>query len=390
MARLVLITALILTAVGLCSGVEYVVKPSDPKDKLACEMTGKLLEKACPGKVQTYFSQIRQVTQLWLIDTNPTEITKISSIPGVRFIEENIPITKNTLESAYVTDPEAILNLTDFVQQGYTGSIEWLWTPGVSQTKDDNDAIYHGSCVASKAAGWIHGVSKNSRLVVVKTSHSMADNEWAFAAAYDDIVRKGRVHSSVVLYARSSQVTYTLSSMLPEHWAGIRDLLFEMIDRDIMVVTSAGNEGVTNQYANTIPAIWGDVVPLFVVGAVTLVGQISSMSQRLSGVGSNIWAPGEKVKCASGLSGEQTVTGTSASAGMVAGLVVYLLKDFHEHGRIVTPTGMKDFISTLSRPIFTRKRGPQSSNPNVIYNGAPFLDQSLRLPTNSTVELQVS
>lgn len=188
----------------------------------------------------------------------------------------------------------------------------------MSQTKVDDDPIYHGSCVASKAAGLLHGVSKNSRLVIVKASHLLADNEWAFAVAYDDILQKGRLHKSVVLYARSSQVQYVHPSDLPPYWAGVKDLLSDMIKDDIFIVTSAGNEGKDSVYAENVPAIWGNtMMPLIVVGAVSVIGEIASISQRLDNEKMTVWAPGEKVKCATGIAGEQTVTGTSASAGMV-------------------------------------------------------------------------
>lgn len=289
----------------------------------------------------------------------------------------------------YVIEEGVEPNHPDFRAEPWKPPMEWLWTPGVSQTKDDNDRIYHGSCVASKAVGWIHGVSKNSRLVIVKASHDLVDNEWAFAAAYDDILQKGRIHKSVVLYARTSDTIYTVDSELPPHWAGIKDLVTDMLASGIIVVAGAGNEGKDYDHVNTVPAIWGESLPLIVVGAVSVVGKIASISQSLFNDERNIWAPGENANCATGLAGEQTVSGTSVSAGMVAGLVAYLFQDFEAHtGTIPTPAAMRDYILILSRPIRTRR--PYSSTPKVIYNGAlPSDHAALSLPTNGTGDTQI-
>lgn len=174
--------------------------------------------------------------------------------------------------------------------------------------------------MASKAVGMVHGVSKQSTPVVIKTSHSMADNEWAFASAYDHILRNNRQDVSVILYARSSVETYTLDSQLPEHWDGIKELMFKLLEKKIKIVKSAGNEGAVSPHVNTVPAIWAKIMPLFLVGGVTLTGAKSPLTQTISAEGvTMLWAPGEQVECANGLNpaGQKTVSGTSAAAGMV-------------------------------------------------------------------------
>lgn len=85
------IMVFILGIFDLTLGVEYVVGPVNRRDKLACERTGEMLEKACPGKVRAYVSEIRQVTQLWLIDIDPGEVRKIGSIPGVNLNSPSWP-----------------------------------------------------------------------------------------------------------------------------------------------------------------------------------------------------------------------------------------------------------------------------------------------------------
>lgn len=119
----------------------------------------------------------------------------------------------------------------------------------MARTKVDDDPKKHGSCVASKAAGSIYGVSKYSGLVIVKASNNLLDIEYAFGLAYDDIVAQGRQESSVILFAKSSIETYDpfhpdwLS--LPPEWVSIRELLELLSSKGINVVVSTGNEGRT-------------------------------------------------------------------------------------------------------------------------------------------------
>lgn len=50
----------------LIQGVEIVVHPQQPSDREACQNTETLLKQAFPHSgVKTYYSHVRQVTQLW-------------------------------------------------------------------------------------------------------------------------------------------------------------------------------------------------------------------------------------------------------------------------------------------------------------------------------------
>ena len=189
--------------------------------------------------------------------------------------------------------------------------------PGAAKSEVDDDGAAHGSCVASKAVGWRNGVSKNSRLIIMKASHSVSDNNWAWAAALDDIIRKGRQGRAVVLYARSYTQLYTLESALPSDLTSVRELLYELIDESVVVVTSAGNDALKRSpKIDTVPAIWSPIMPILVVGAVTTGGQIAKFSQWIN-PDPVIWAPGDTVQCANGLSSSQTASGTSPAAAMV-------------------------------------------------------------------------
>lgn len=194
--------------------------------------------------------------------------------------------------------------------------VEWLWTPQTTWNRRDNDPKEHGSCVASKAAGFINGVSKNSRLVIVKASHTMADTEWALAQIFDDIVKKGRQEKAVILYARSSTEEYSRESTLPVYWDSVRDLMHRLFGLGVHIVTSAGNDGQRSMVLDTVPAMWNEILPFIVVGAVTSRGGAARFSQGMWLDRGLVHAPGVNVRCAGG-GNMQLFDGTSAAAGMV-------------------------------------------------------------------------
>ena len=197
--------------------------------------------------------------------------------------------------------------------------IEWIWTPGVFKTTRDNDPNDHGSCVASKAIGFVNGVSKNSRLVIVKASHTVADTEWAFAKIYDDIIQQRRAKSSVILFARSSIEIYSNQSPLPVYWKNVRRLMMDQSALGVHIVTSAGNDGKRSISFDTIPAIWHETLPLIVVGAVSVRAGLADFTQGRFLDDGLVYAPGVNVSCAGGnsASGMQSVNGTSVAAAMV-------------------------------------------------------------------------
>ena len=100
-------------------------------------------------------------------------------------------------------------------------SDEWHYAYGASKSTTDDDLSGHGSCVASKAAGWKTGVSKNSHLVVMKSLPTLADVNFAFAAALDDIIDKDRQGRAVVIYPATSIQKFSAKSALPRNWRSV-------------------------------------------------------------------------------------------------------------------------------------------------------------------------
>lgn len=176
--------------------------------------------------------------------------------------------------------------------------------------------------MASKAAGWKNGVSKNSRLVMMKASLTLADTNWAFAAALDDILINNRQGKAVVVYPRLSIKDYKTGDGVPREWESIKQTTQDLMDNDVVVVTCAGNDGTSKTPRWKLPALWSnfsdDNFPLIVAGAVGATGGYTAMSQGRNVPDRLVWAPGDSVVCAAG-----TVTkvgrGSSFSAGMVTG-----------------------------------------------------------------------
>lgn len=76
--------------------------------------------------------------------------------------------------------------------------------------------------------GWTNGVSKNSRLVVIKAGFEIADTHWAFATALDNILITGRQRKSVVLFPRASTDKFKAASVVPSNWLAVKTIMQEM------------------------------------------------------------------------------------------------------------------------------------------------------------------
>lgn len=192
------------------------------------------------------------------------------------------------------------------------------------QTKSDDDPQKHGTCVASKAAGWKTGVSKNSRLVIMKSSHSLQDITFAFFAAFEDIVAKSRQKKAVVVYPRTSLRTFVDDPHLPPEWDFFANIITDMRYPGIAVVTSAGNNAARSKNVDTFPAVLTflrEHTPILVAGATTIRGDLAGFSQgQRQGLLDIFWAPGNDIVCADGSTdaGLKKTSGTSFSAPMVS------------------------------------------------------------------------
>lgn len=211
---------------------------------------------------------------------------------------------------------------------------EWHYAYGVYKSTTDDNLAGHGSCVASKAAGWKTGVSKNSRLVMMKSLPTLADVNFAFAAALDDIVTKRRQGKAVVIFPATSIQTFRVGTALPRNWRSVYEIIQDLFSMNVVVVTAAGNNAPRSLGLDTVPAVWAlDAdFPLIVAGAVKPDGSISRFSQGATDedMAQVVWAPGENIVCANGPSAQGTVvrSGTSFAAAMVSNTYHYLVSPY--------------------------------------------------------------
>ncbi|KAM0795733.1 peptidase S8/S53 domain-containing protein [Usnea florida] len=277
-------------------------------------------------------------------------------------------------------------------------SDEWHYAYGVSKSTTDDDLSGHGSCVASKAAGWTTGVSKNSHLVVMKSLTTLADINFAFAAALDDIILKRRQGRAVVLYPANSIQTFGAKSPLPRNWQSVQELMQDLFAQNVVVVTGSGNDAARSSAVDTVPAVWASDpdFPLLVAGAAKLDGTIAGFSQGWATSSKVVWAPGDSIVCANGPSsaGLAVRSGTSFAAAMVAGLAAYELTGADPPPRAQTiANSIRSQIIRESRPIYPRRE------PQIVWNGMnvaslansnstsppqPVLQLVQDLPTNAT------
>ena len=208
---------------------------------------------------------------------------------------------------------------------------KWLYSPeilkqGKNTETEDNHGPSHGSCVASKALGYVNGVSKRITLVVVKLAYPTLNSDlpWTFDRVLTDIKSLPQDQRAVVVFATGGRQT-------PRYpWPNAKD---SMESRNAAIVVSAGNDALKqgNQKVDKLPAIWADVdanFPLIIAGAVDNTGNLRPSSQGPEKV--TVWAPGTDVQCAE-KGGFRKASGTSHSAGMVSYVPLTLKKGYHTY-----------------------------------------------------------
>jgi hypothetical protein len=162
----------------------------------------------------------------------------------------------------------------------------------------------HSTCSASKAAGTLYGVAKNSKLIMAKLGGSIAIKERSIGSVFglvaSDVLQNGQQKKCVVSLSWSSEPR--ASGIIPQHWvAATQPMRTLMNDLDCVIVKSAGNErnsDGTNSNISRNPQVFaGDDFPLINVASVDNDGVPSPRSQR--GPKLTVWAPGNPAICQS-------------------------------------------------------------------------------------------
>ena len=209
--------------------------------------------------------------------------------------------------------------------------VEWLYTEtarevGADKMTEADAGGGHSTCTASKAVGNLYGASKSATLVVVKMPYPDQDSAIeALDTVIDHIEDKRRWGRSVVSISWDTTAVVSSEYLASPPALRLHDQINELLVLSVVVVCAAGNAarsrtptGGLRTYVDTYPPfIRYSTIPLwhglfFVVGNSDINGVRFTDSQQLMGL-PQLYAPGEKIKCASDTSstGYNTATGTS-------------------------------------------------------------------------------
>lgn len=240
----------------------------------------------------------------------------------------------------------------------------------MKNVKPRPQTMFHGTVVASIAAGAKLGVAKKARVIDVKVLRDNEEERYAnnaftltegFNWAVDDIISHNRVGYSII----------NLSLGRPQKPWGEQEgcyrmsvMVNEAIRQGIHVVIAAGNEDM--EAAKMCPA---NTQPAITVGAVDVDNKRWVVEKNV--VGSNwgshvdIFAPGVDVEAALAFTGSETlhVAGTSAAAPHVTGVIACLIAD--EGPR--SPEDMWKRLEKLSQK--KKVKNPRRSQNRLLYNG---------------------
>lgn len=250
------------------------------------------------------------------------DLAFISTPPGAAIGEEYFSFASGgDGVEVYVVDSGAPATSPEFEDKITT----WMYSNGVLRSKTDE--IGHGSCVASKVAGYIYGVAKGAPLRICKTAAWVDSFLKSLLLILNDLRRRSTAGQSVAGHTVIMVSTQWYWSRGPNEEEVIRSLRKLITNYQAVIVMAAGNnEGgdeplITRQ---TWPvAAYYENLPIIVVGAVDLKGIIYPWSKIDPIVA--IYAPGS-VRCADASgNGEADLQGTSFAAAEVAGLAAYLL-----------------------------------------------------------------
>lgn len=245
---------------------------------------------------------------------------------------------------------------------------------GPEDARDHADRRYHGTGVASVAAGAVHGVASKATLAIVKfrnvATNSASGNtimrgvtEPALAAAWDWVIndvifqRAKASNHGTALRGFIINMSYGFNIQMQR---GHRDVLQQRVQwalgNDTVVVIAAGNDGLLDPppgLHETSPQDQGaSQNALITVGGTDRDGNLWKGTTPDLGNGGSIttYAQAYQVEVASGgLGYSHTVDGTSFAAPAVAGLAAYFfgIKSLANQWQTNSiPQNMKDYITS--------------------------------------------
>ncbi|KAF1998965.1 subtilisin-like protein [Amniculicola lignicola CBS 123094] len=261
---------------------------------------------------------------------------------------------------------------------------------GRARETDDNDDS-HGTNMASLALGAFYGVSKLARLVSIKTSDTLADNNEGLRLAWEHIRNNNRQDRSIILNPAGHANPTGRNVLNPNHREYdpdafyCRQVLDALFDLGVPVIVGAGNDRRNRRdVVDFWPANWaqGDF-PLLVAGEVDYERHRSQISQ--GGHRVTTWVFSERAQTINRDGTFEVTWGTSAAAAILAGQMAAwdaLDDDMRPWGR----RQGRDRVNEMRRFLRTDGRSgwifdhPDNRDKRVLWNGATLQDHREAIP----------
>lgn len=246
---------------------------------------------------------------------------------------------------------------------------KWIFVLGSDHTYSDDPRSYHGTCMASLVTGKVSGASKKVELIPVK----LAPDKASFLNALSEVVTDVKEKKDAGIEVRGYTVVNISGGFKPASTCGpTRDelevYLKTLTETYEAVVVVAGRHDFKNPVVqpeiDTWPAAFSRTTNIITVGAVEVTdaqdnGRLYPWSAAPlwpeGRVAVTVNAPG-RGKCAVGNQERRIRSGTSFSAGMMSGLVAYVLStedgDNMRGDDSNIPNAMRDHLVHQSYPRF--------------------------------------
>ncbi|KIM21522.1 hypothetical protein M408DRAFT_80385 [Serendipita vermifera MAFF 305830] len=310
---------------------------------------------------------------VWYIESDPlakvaTAITQDNAPWGLQRISQRDPIQGGSASQTnfdytfddsagrgvdiYIVDTGVRITHTDLAGRAEFGRSLGAGVPG-------QDIEGHGTHVAGIAAGTLHGVAKNARIVAVMNDDGTGSGS--------DII--AGINFAVQAAAGSGRPSVINLSITTPGSQAIDDAVENAISLGVHVVVAAGNENTDASLSS--PARSSSVIT---VGATDINDNRASFSNF--GPDVTVWAPGVSI-ISLGISDDnavKTLDGTSMASPFVAGLVAYLLA---LEGNM-SPAAMKQRIRALTTT--SAIAGLPSNTTNVLVFNGEILKLSSAFP----------
>lgn len=270
---------------------------------------------------------------------------------------------------------------------------DWIYTEDITASQSDWDFTKqregHGTCVAQKIGGFNLGVDKDPHIIMVKFAGQKSDALEALLYIQEDLARRAAGGETLEGFVVIN-LSFGWGGPGQETEVKVNTVIKELIkDYQAVIIVAAGEDGTgTNRPIESWPALFADLLPLIVVGAVNPANGKTypwSPGGRLL----TVTAPGE-VYCLNepgvGMALRVQRYGASFSAAMVTGMVSTWLSDdeLGDNLRVAEDGAVANNVKRLIKSLAWIRPGGTELG---VYNGVTYyIDPDLwppRLPTPS-------